>query len=602
MTTDRLPNRSELDPLFTWNRESVFASVEAWEAEYASLAAELPGLRRFKGRLAEGPTVLVDARAASETALQRLGRLIVYSSMESAVDTANQAATERDRRTQGLYGQFLGAIAYIEPELLAIGLPTLQQWMSQEPRLAVYAHYFDALFRRQAHVRSAEVEELLGLAADPFAGAYGAWSMLTNADFQFEPATASDGATLPLSQSTYDGLLNSPDRTVRRTAYERYTDQYLAHRNTLASNLLTSVKQNVLQMRARRHASTLEMALFDNAIPVEVFHNLLDTFRRHLPVWHRYWAVRRKALGVETLQPYDIWAPLTPEPATVSYQQAVDWICQALAPLGQDYVASLRRGCLEQRWVDVYPNQGKSSGAFSSGSLGTYPFIMMSFTNDTNSLGTLTHELGHSMHSHLTWQNQPPVYSDYTLFAAEVASNFHQAMTRAYLLQQDLPRALQIGIIEEAMSNFHRYFLVMPTLARFELEVHERVERGEGISADGMIDLLADLAAEGFGDAMAFDRQRVGIDWATFPHLYADYYVYQYATGISGAHALSNRILAGVPGAAEAYLSFLRAGSSMYPLDALRMAGVDLASPQPVEETFAVLSGLVDRLEVLVSE
>lgn len=602
MTTDRLPNRSELDPLFTWNRESVFASVEAWEAEYASLAAELPGLRRFEGRLAEGPTVLADARAASETALQRLGRLIVYSSMESAVDTANQAATERDRRTQGLYGQFLGAIAYIEPELLAIGLPTLQQWMSQEPRLAVYAHYFDALFRRQAHVRSAEVEELLGLAADPFAGAYGAWSMLTNADFQFEPATASDGATLPLSQSTYDGLLNSPDRTVRRTAYERYTDQYLAHRNTLASNLLTSVKQNVLQMRARRHASTLEMALFDNAIPVEVFHNLLDTFRRHLPVWHRYWAVRRKALGVETLQPYDIWAPLTPEPATVSYQQAVDWICQALAPLGQDYVASLRRGCLEQRWVDVYPNQGKSSGAFSSGSLGTYPFIMMSFTNDTNSLGTLTHELGHSMHSHLTWQNQPPVYSDYTLFAAEVASNFHQAMTRAYLLQQDLPRALQIGIIEEAMSNFHRYFLVMPTLARFELEVHERVERGEGISADGMIDLLADLAAEGFGDAMAFDRQRVGIDWATFPHLYADYYVYQYATGISGAHALSNRILAGVPGAAEAYLSFLRAGSSMYPLDALRMAGVDLASPQPVEETFAVLSGLVDRLEVLVSE
>lgn len=602
MTTDRLPNRSELDPLFTWNRESVFASVEAWEAEYASLAAELPGLRRFEGRLAEGPTVLADARAASETALQRLGRLIVYSSMESAVDTANQAATERDRRTQGLYGQFLGAIAYIEPELLAIGLPTLHQWMSQEPRLAVYAHYFDALFRRQAHVRSAEVEELLGLAADPFAGAYGAWSMLTNADFQFEPATASDGATLPLSQSTYDGLLNSPDRTVRRTAYERYTDQYLAHRNTLASNLLTSVKQNVLQMRARRHASTLEMALFDNAIPVEVFHNLLDTFRRHLPVWHRYWSVRRKALGVETLQPYDIWAPLTSEPATVSYQQAVDWICQALAPLGQDYVASLRRGCLEQRWVDVYPNQGKSSGAFSSGSLGTYPFIMMSFTNDTNSLGTLTHELGHSMHSHLTWQNQPPVYSDYTLFAAEVASNFHQAMTRAYLLQQDLPRALQIGIIEEAMSNFHRYFLVMPTLARFELEVHERVERGEGISADGMIDLLADLATEGFGDAMAFDRQRVGIDWATFPHLYADYYVYQYATGISGAHALSNRILAGVPGAAEAYLSFLRAGSSMYPLDALRMAGVDLASPQPVEETFAVLSGLVDRLEVLVSK
>jgi oligoendopeptidase F len=601
MTSDRLPSRSEIDPQYTWNAESVFASIEAWEAEFASVAASLPGLRSFEGRLAQGPFVLLQARTSMEALEQRLWRLAVYSGMDSAVDTTNQAATERDGRVQGLFGQFMGAVAYAAPELLAIGLPTLQQWMAEEPRLAIYAHYFDDLCRRQAHVRSAEVEEVLGLAADPFAGAMSSWSMLTNADLQFQPAVASDGAQLPLSQSTYDGLLNSPDREVRRTAFERYTDQYLAHKNTLASNLLTSVKQNVLQMRARRYGSTLEMAMFDNAIPVAVFYNLIETFRKHLPVWHRYWAVRRKALGVETLQPYDIWAPLTAQPAAVGYQQAVAWICEALAPLGQDYVATIRRGCLEQRWIDVYPSQGKSSGAFSSGSQLTYPFIMMSYTDDSQSLGTLAHELGHSMHSYLAWQTQPPVYSGYSLFAAEVASNFHQAMTRAYLLQQDLPRTLQIGIIEEAMSNFHRYFLVMPTLARFELEVHQRIERGEGITADGMIDLLAGLAAEGFGDEMAFDRERVGIGWATFPHLYADYYVFQYATGISGAHALSNRILSGTPGAAGDYLGFLRAGGSQYPLDALRTAGVDLASPQPVEETFAVLSGLIDRLEALVN-
>lgn len=602
MTSDRLPTRGEIDPQYTWNAESLFASIEAWEEEYAAVAASLPGLRSFEGRLAQGPHVLLETREAVEALERRLMRLSVYSGMDSAVDTTNQAATERDGRVQGLFGQFLGAVAYMAPELLAIGLPTLQQWMASEPRLAILAHYFEDLFRRQAHVRSAEVEELLGLAAEPFAGAYSAWSMLTNADIQFQPAVASDGKELPLSQSTYDGLLNNPDRAVRRTAWERYTDQYLAHKNTLTSNLLTSVKQNVLQMRARRYISTLEMALFDNAIPVAVFHNLLETFRKHLPVWHRYWAVRRKALGVETLQPYDIWAPLTAQPVAVDYRQAVTWICEALAPLGQDYVDTLRRGCHEERWIDVYPSQGKSSGAFSSGSQGTYPFIMMSYTDDSHSLGTLAHELGHSMHSHLAWQTQPPVYSGYSLFAAEVASNFHQAMTRAYLLdpQRNLPRDLQIGIIEEAMSNFHRYFLVMPTLARFEMEVHERIERGEGITADGMIELLAGLSGEGFGDEMALDQERVGIGWATFPHLYADYYVFQYATGISGAHALANRILAGTPGAAEDYLGFLRAGGSVYPLDALRSAGVDLASPQPVEETFQVLSGLIDRLEQLV--
>ncbi len=601
MTSDRLPNRSEIDPQYMWNAESVFLSIEAWEAEYASLAAELASLRRFQGRLAEGPAIVLEARTAIEALGQRLWRLAVYSGMDSAVDTTNQAATERDSRVQGLFGQFMGAIGYEQPELLAIGPATLHEWMAEEPRLSVYEQFFDDICRRSDHVRSAEVEELLGLAADPFSGAYSAWQMLTNADMQFQPALAGNGAELALSQSTYDALLVHFDREVRRTAYERYTDQYLAHKNTLASNLLTSVKQNALQMRARRYDSTLEMALFNDAIPTSVFHNLLETFRKHLPVWHRYWAVRRRALGVETLQPYDIWAPLTAQPAPISYQQAVAWICEALAPLGQEYVDTIRRGCLEQRWVDVYPSQGKSSGAFSSGSQLTYPFIMMSYTDDSQSLGTLAHELGHSMHSFLTWQTQPPVYSGYSLFAAEVASNFHQAMMRAYLLQQDLPRDLQIGIIEEAMSNFHRYFLVMPTLARFELEVHQRIERGEGITADGMVELLAGLAAEGFGDEMAFDRERVGIGWATFPHLYADYYVYQYATGISGAHALANRILSGVPGAADDYLSFLRAGSSMYPLDALRMAGVDLSSPQPVEETFAVLSGLIDRLETLVT-
>jgi oligoendopeptidase F len=436
--------------------------------------------------------------------------------------------------------------------------------------------------------------------SDPFGGARSTSSKLTNADFQFAPAEASDGSTLPVTQGTLRKILASADRTARRTAWEHYSDQYLAFKNTLAASLATSIKQNVFQMRARGHASTLEAALFAHHIPVEVFHNLIDTFRRNLPTWHRYWAIRRRALGVEALHPYDIWAPLTETQPEVPYEQAVAWICDGLAPMGEDYVEQVRTGCLEQRWVDVYPNQGKRAGAFSSGSYGTHPFIMMSYNDNLLSLSTLAHELGHSMHSFLARKHQPITYSRYSLFVAEAASNFHQAMVRAHLLQANPDPTFQINVIEEAMSNFHRYFFIMPTLARFELETHQRVERGEGLTADDMIDLMAGLFGEGYGNEMHVDRDRVGITWATFGHLYVDYYVYQYATGISGANALAKRILSGTTGAVDDYLGFLKAGGSMYALDALNMAGVDLTTPEPVEVAFGVLADLVDKLDALV--
>jgi oligoendopeptidase F len=270
--------------------------------------------------------------------------------------------------------------------------------------------------------------------------------------------------------------------------------------------------------------------------------------------------------------------------------------------LGEEYTQRIRRGCLEERWVDVYPNQGKHPGAFSYGAQGTHPFISMSYTDEIFSMSTLAHELGHSMHSYLTWKNQPIIYSDYSLFVAEVASNFHQAMVRAHLLKTNPERSFQIGLIEEAMGNFYRYFLTMPTLARFELETHRRIERGEGLNADQAIELMAGLFQEAFGEAVHVDIQRVGMWWATFGHLYADYYVYQYATGISAAHALSNRILSGASGAAEDYLRFLKAGSSLYPLDALKLAGVDMTQPEPVEETFEVLTSYVDKLEQYFQE
>ncbi len=595
-----LPARSAMAPQYTWNATSLFADDDAWESELNSLLHDLSGIARFTGQLGSGPGHLADALAARDELRRRGWVLQVYTSMSYAVDTTNHKAAEMSGRADGALGQVLAACAFIEPEVLELGQARLQEWMQQEPRLAHYKHYFADLFRKQAHVRSAEVEEVLGMLADPFNGAWTVSSMLTNADLRFKPAAGSDGLRMDVSQSTFVHLMDHPDREVRRTAWENYLDQYLAFKNTLTSALQTSIKQSVFGMRARRYESTLAASLFPYNIPTDVFHNLIDVFKQNLPTWHRYWALRRQALGVETLHPYDVWAPLSAHPPHIPFEQAVDWICQGLAPLGEDYVAAMRHGCLEERWIDLYPNEGKSQGAFSTGAPGTHPFIMMGYTDSMRSLSTLAHELGHSMHSYLTWKHQPSVYGDYSLFAAEVASNFHQAMVRGYLLKANPDPAFQISLIEEAMSNFHRYFLVMPTLARFELEMHQRVEAGLGLTADSMIDRMAELFGEAFGPAMHIDRERVGITWATFGHLYADYYVFQYATGISGAHACARRILDGVEGAAADYRRFLSAGGSMYTLDALAMAGVDLSQPEAVEATFAVLADYVDRLESLL--
>lgn len=591
---------SEVPPQYTWNAPSVFASNEAWEQELIRVGEGLTAIAKYPGHLADSAALLVEALEARDEFTRRAQVLTVYADMASAVDSNDQVAAAMASRARSLYGQVLAAFAFIDPELIAIGLVRLRGWVNSQPRLAIYAHAFDDLFRKQAHVRSVEVEELLGMLADPFSGATLNESLLTNADFQLKSARSSAGEELPVTQSTYYELIASPDRDVRRTAFVSLTDEYLAHKNTLANNLVTSIKQNVFKMRARRHDSTLAASLFEDNIPVEVFHNLIAVFRQNLPTWHRYWALKKKALGVDQLQYYDIWAPIATQRPTMTYEQGVDMICAGLAPLGEDYVRALRKGCLQDRWVDVYPNQGKGAGAFSTGAPGTHPFIMTSYHDDLFSLSTLAHELGHSMHTYLTFENQPVIYCNYSLFVAEVASNFHQALVRAHLLQTNDDPQFQLTLLEEAFNNFHRYFFIMPTLARFELEVHQRLERGEGVTADTLMKLMDDLFAEGFGDQMAIDHDRHGIIWATFGHLYADYYVYQYATGISAANALANRLLARTPHAAEDYLRFLKAGNSVYSLDALKIAGVDLTKPEPVLAGFEVLAGMVDRLEKLV--
>lgn len=600
MNHQSTPPRAEIDERWTWDDTAVFPNLAAWEASVDALRKRIADYSEEHARADQSAQSLLDALEDKYELLNAVERVYLYAGMFHNVDTTDQDAARRFSQARGLYGQAIAATAFLEPLVLQVGAKQLQLWMEQLPGLRKYDHYLDNLLRSAEHILSSEVETILGMLSDPFAGASATTRMLTDADFKFDPVASYGEDKFEITQGNFNTLLTEPDRELRASVWNNYLDMYASHRNALTTGLETSIKQNVFTARVRGFENTLEAALFENHLPTEVFHTLIDTFIENLPTWQRYFALRRRVLAVETLRPYDLWAPLTKEKPFVPYEQAVSWITEGLAPMGEQYVERLRKGSLEQRWVDRYPNLGKRKGAFSWGVQGTPPFIVMSYGDTILSMSTLAHELGHSMHSLLAWENQPFVYGDYSLFVAEVASNFHQAMVRAHLLDTIDDQTTQIAVIEEAMANFLRYFFIMPTLARFELEMHQRVERGEGLNANLMIEKMCAYFEEGFGGEVSFDQERLGMLWATFGHLYVDYYVFQYATGISGAHAAAHRILEGSPGAREAYVEFLRTGGAAYPLDALKIAGVDLRTPEPIQQTFAVLADMVDRLGELL--
>jgi oligoendopeptidase F len=600
-----LPTRAEVDRRFTWAGDSVFPEESGWDEAVETILASLPDLREFKGHLGDGPEALADWFDANERAYRLMAKLTVYTTMAYSVDVGDTQAAARVDRLRSVGAQLGAATSFAIPEMLGIGLPKLRGWVKEERRLAHLGHYFDRLERLEKRVRSAEVEELLTQVSDPLATALSVHGVLANTDLSFAPARGSDGQLHEVAQGTIAALLTHADREVRRTAYESYADAHLAMRHAMAASLAGGVKRDVFFARARGYSSSLEAALEPAHIPVEVFHNVVRTFRDNVGTWHRYWRVRREALGLDVLKPYDTRAQLSANVLTVPYAQAVEWVAEGVAPLGEEYVRVLRRGATEDRWVDVYPNKGKRMGAFSTGSMDTRPFIFMSYNDDIYSMSTLAHELGHSMHSYHTRGTQPYVYSNYGLFQAEVASNMHQALTRRHLLATATDPALQLAVVEEAMSNFYRYFFIMPSLARLELAMHEHAERGAAITADYLNGLMADLMLEVYGSEVEVDerdRARVGSTWAQFhTHLYSNFYVYQYATGIAAADHLVDRVAAGDEAAVASYLAFLKSGGSMYPLDGLRMAGVDMTSPEPVEAAFATLASMVDRLEKLTA-
>ncbi len=597
-----LPKRSEVEKAKTWSVETVFANETEWRQALETLPASASEISKYAGRLGESGTVLFEALALRDRIFMEAYKISMYASLLASIEGTNTTYSSMNAEIASAGAQLSGAAAFFGPELLAFEDAKLEQFVRDEPKLEMYRHYFEELRSERDHVRSFEVEMLLAQASDPLGAAYSISSAVNDADMKFEPILR-DGVEVEVSHSSVGEYLSDTNADVRRAAFEAYADGHLAFQNTLAATLQASVKAYVFKARARNYGSSLEMSLARNHIPLRVYENLLETFKEYQPLWHKYWRLRKQAMNgalhTSDAPIYESPAPLVPS-TKVTFLEASHLILKGMEPLGAEYIDPMRKGLLEQRWVDWGPNQGKGAGAYSSGAQGTHPFIFMSWTDDLYSLSTLAHELGHSMHSYFSNTTQPAIYTDYSMFVAEVASNFNQAMVRSDLLKSATDKTAKLALLEEAFSNFHRYLFVMPTLAKLEREMYERVERGGSINAPFLSERLVELFGEGYGGSVNIDATRLGSCWMNFGHLYSPFYVYQYATGIAAANALATDVLTEGEPAAKRYIDFLKTGSSRYPIDALKLAGIDMNSPEPVQRGFEVLKNMVNELEAII--
>ncbi len=597
-----LSQREDVPVEDRWDVEYVFADEGAFDAAVEHIGDYSAALSKLQGTLGHSAAGLRAALDLRQEAALLMGKVLLYASMMRNGDGTSPQNTAREGRARALYATFAAAEAFFEPEILSIPPAMLQHMVENDPGLAPYRYYLASLARLRPHTRSAEVEEVLAASSDMANIGYQTHIALENTDLRFGTIQDENGFAVELAPGNADAYIESQDRAVRRAAWQTYADGYLSVKNAMAATLTGAVKRDVFYARARRYPDARMASLYPYNIPASVFDGLIATVNAHLPLWHRYWDIRRRALGVETLHPYDLHVPLATLPASVPFARGVEMLLDGLAPLGEEYVAAARRGMTVERWVDKYPNVGKPAGAFSTGVPGTRPFIMQNYDDSILGVSTLAHEMGHSMHSWYAWRAQPSIYARYSMIAAETASNFNQALLRAHLLETtDDPRT-QVAIIEEGMANFQRYFFIMPILAQFEQEAHARVERGEGLTAAALSAILLPLYEAGYGGQVSIDSARVGVTWAQFTHLFMNFYVWQYAIGISAANALAAGVREGGAPAAERYISFLKAGGSMDGLDALRLAGVDMTDTAPIERAFTVLTGLVDKLDGIVGD
>ncbi|OPX04461.1 oligoendopeptidase F [Geobacillus proteiniphilus] len=596
-----LPLRSEIPVEETWRLEDIFPTDDAWEEEFKQVKAMIPKLGEYKGRLGESPEVLYEALQYQDEVSMRLGKLYTYAHMRYDQDTTNSFYQGLDARAKSLYSEASSAMAFIVPEILAINEAVLRSFLEQYEPLRLYAHALDEITRQRPHVLSAEEEAILAQAAEVMQATSDTFSALNNADLTFPTIIDENGEEVEVTHGRFIRFLESTDRRVRRDAFYAVYHTYEKFQNTFANTLAGTVKKDNFFARIRRYSSAREAALDANNIPESVYDNLIATIHEHLPLLHRYVRLRKRVLGLDELHMYDLYTPLVQDvKMEVTYDEAKQYMLEGLAPLGEEYVAIVKEG-LDNRWVDVRENKGKRSGAYSSGAYGTHPYILLNWQDNVNNLFTLVHEFGHSVHSYYTRKTQPYPYAHYSIFVAEVASTCNEALLNDYLLKTIDDEKKRLYLLNHYLEGFRGTVFRQTMFAEFEHLIHLKAQQGEALTAEMLTALYYDLNKTYFGDDIVVDKE-IGLEWARIPHFYYNYYVYQYATGFSAAIALSKQILEEGEPAVTRYIDFLKAGSSDYPIEVLKKAGVDMTSAEPIRQACQVFAEKLEEMERLLEK
>ncbi|EFW94002.1 oligoendopeptidase F [Haladaptatus paucihalophilus DX253] len=593
-----VPERSAIDAQYKWDLESIYATDEEWEEAYEDVEERLSELEAYEGQVTDDGETLLTVLQLSDELGREVSMVASYARMRSDEDTSDQEYQALASRAQSLASRAGSATSFIEPEIQSLDREELDQMIAETDGLETYEHALDDVIRMKEHTRSAEIENLLAEFGEVTGAPNDIYSMLSNADMTFPTVEDPDGESVEITQSNFVNLLKNPDREFRQTVYENYFDEWSDVRNAVGAAYKNSVKADVKYARARNYDTAREAALDGPNVPVDVYDNLLDTVRDNLDKLHRHAELKRRSLGVDELRMWDVYMPMTDtESPDLDYDQAVEYVVDAVGALGDDYQSRVAEG-IESRWIDVYETQDKRSGAYSGGTYDTQPFILMNYQDDISSMYTLAHELGHSLHSQLTSESQPYTYSSYEIFVAEVASTVNEALLTHHLLETVEDPDFRRHVLNEYLERFRSTLYRQTLFADFEYRAHQLAEDNEALTPDRLDGIYGDLKREFYDPAVVDDR--IEREWMRIPHFYRAYYVYQYSTGISAAVALADKILEEGEPAAERYLDFLSNGSREYPLTLLQGAGVDMSSPEPIQRALDVYGKRLDEMEELI--